>query len=140
MKCLAAQRLFALFVAVGIVLSMASASASAKPVDFRAMMQADTNETIKRLKLTPAQEPTVKAILDGAIAQRMAVLEAYQIKPGVPPPAPIATLIQVQGRMDDIRTAIHTALTPVLKPDQLALADRLSEEYRGKYRRILLNP
>jgi len=140
MKCLAVQRLFAAIVALIAVLAIASASAIAAPVDFRAMMEADTNETMKRLHLTPAQEPTVKAILNGAIAQRMAVFEAYQIKPGVPPPPPIATLIQVQGRMDDIRTAIHTALTPILKPDQLATADRLDEEFRGKYRKILLSP
>ncbi len=102
------------------------------------MMESDTQETIEKLNLTTTQKAEVTPILKGAITQRMAVFEAYRIKPGEPPPPPIATLIQVQGRMDDIRTAVHTELTPILKPDQLAQADELDEQFREKYRSILL--
>jgi len=138
MKCLAVQRLFAAAIALCALAVLAASLASAEKVDFRAMMESDTQETIEKLNLTTTQKAEVTPILKGAITQRMAVFEAYRIKPGEPPPPPIATLIQVQGRMDDIRTAVHTALTPILKPDQLAKADELDEQFRQKYRNILL--
>ena len=123
---------------LGAALAAMAGPALAEKVDFRAMMESDTQETIEQLNLTTTQKAEVKPILEGAITQRMAVFEAYRIKPGEPPPAPISTLIQVQGRMDDIRTAVHTELTPILKPDQLAKADQLDEQFRTKYRNILL--
>jgi len=138
MKCLAVQRLFAAAVALGALAALAASPALAEKVNFREMMQEDTQETIEKLNLSTTQKAQVKPILQGAITQRMAVFEAYNIKPGEPPPPPIATLIQVQGRMDDIRTGVHTALTPILKPDQLRKADELDEQFREKYRSILL--
>ncbi len=138
MKCLAVQRLLAVVIALGALAALATSPAFAEKVDFRAMMESDTQETIEKLNLTTTQKAEVTPILKGAITQRMAVFEAYRIKPGEPPPPPIATLIQVQGRMDDIRTAVHTELTPILKPDQLAKADELDEQFREKYRSILL--
>ena len=138
MNCLAVQRLFAAAIALGALAALAASPALAEKVNFRKMMEVDTRETIEQLNLTPTQKAVVKPILEGAITQRMAVFEAYNIKPGEPPPPPIATLIQVQGRMDDIRTGVHTALTPILKPDQLAKADELDQQFRGKYRNILL--
>lgn len=136
MKYLAVRRLVA--IALVAILAAAAGPTLAEKVDFRAMMEADTQETIEQLKLTTTQKAEVTPILEGAITQRMAVFEAYRIKPGEPPPPPIATLIQVQGRMDDIRTAVHTELTPILKPEQLRTADQLDQQFRGKYRSILL--
>ena len=138
MKCLAVQRLLSVVITLGALAALAASPAFAEKVDFRAMMESDTQETIEKLNLTATQKAEVTPILEGAITQRMAVFEAYRIKPGEPPPPPIATLIQVQGRMDDIRTSVHTALTPILKPDQLRTADQLDEQFREKYRNILL--
>ena len=138
MKCLAVQRLIAVAIALGALAVLAVSPAFAEKVNFRAMMESDTQETIEKLNLTKTQKAEVTPILKGAITQRMAVFEAYRIKPGEPPPPPIATLIQVQGRMDDIRTAVHTELSPILKPDQLSKADELDEQFREKYRNILL--
>ena len=138
MKCLAVQRLIAVAIALGALAVLAVSPAFAEKVNFRAMMESDTQETIEKLNLTTTQKAEVTPILKGAITQRMAVFEAYRIKPGEPPPPPITTLIQVQGRMDDIRTAVHTELSPILKPDQLSKADELDEQFREKYRNILL--
>lgn len=138
MSYLAGRRLLRVALVLGAALAAMAGPALAEKVDFRAMMESDTQETIEQLNLTTTQKAEVKPILEGAITQRMAVFEAYRIKPGEPPPAPISTLIQVQGRMDDIRTAVHTELTPILKPDQLAKADQLDEQFRTKYRNILL--
>jgi hypothetical protein len=138
MSYLAERRLLGAALIFGAALVATVGPALAEKVNFRAMMESDTQETIEQLNLTSTQKTEVKPILDGAITQRMAVFEAYRIKPGEPPPPAIATLIQVQGRMDDIRTAVHTELTPILKPDQLTKADELDEQFRQKYRNILL--
>lgn len=138
MSYLAGRSLLIAALVLGVALAATVGPALAEKVDFRAMMESDTQETIEQLNLTATQKAEVTPILKGAITQRMAVFEAYRIKPGEPPPPPIATLIQVQGRMDDIRTAVHTELTPILKPDQLAKADELDEQFREKYRSILL--
>jgi hypothetical protein len=138
MSYLAGRSLLIAALVLGVALAATVGPALAEKVDFRAMMESDTQETIEQLNRTATQKAEVTPILKGAITQRMAVFEAYRIKPGEPPPPPIATLIQVQGRMDDIRTAVHTELTPILKPDQLAKADELDEQFRTKYRNILL--
>ena len=138
MSYLAGRSLLIAALVLGVALAATVGPALAEKVDFRAMMESDTQETIEQLNLTATQKAEVTPILKGAITQRMAVFEAYRIKPGEPPPPPIATLLQVQGRMDDIRTAVHTELTPILKPDQLAKADELDEQFREKYRSILL--
>jgi hypothetical protein len=138
MNYLAKRRLLAAALVLGAILAAPAGPALAEKVNFRAMMETDTQETIEKLNLTSTQKAEVTPILKGAVTQRMAVFEAYNIKPGEPPPPPIATLIQVQGRMDDIRTGVHTALTPILKPEQLRTADELDEQFREKYRNILL--
>jgi len=138
MSYLAGRSLFKVALVLGAALAAMAGPLLAEKINFRAMMESDTQETIEQLNLTTTQKAEVKPILEGAVTQRMAVFEAYNIKPGEPPPPPITTLIQVQGRMDDIRTAVHTELAPILKPDQLSKADELDEQFRTKYRNILL--